>query len=85
VRSAVLAGYGITFISRAAVEAELEAGSLAEARVEGMDGRREISIAVGTGRAQSRVAQAFVEFARSRSAAVPEGASESPSPAGRPG
>ena len=49
VRSAVLAGYGVTFISRTAVEAELAAGTLAEARVEGMDGRREISIAVGHG------------------------------------
>ena len=70
VRSAVLAGYGITFISRAAVETELGAGTLAEARVQGMDGRREISIAVGTGRAQSRVAQAFVGFARERAAAL---------------
>ena len=59
VRSAVLAGYGVTFISRAAVEAELASGALAEARIEGMDGRREISIARGTGRAQTRVADAF--------------------------
>ena len=64
VRSAVLAGYGVTFISRTAVETELAAGTLAEARVEGMDGRREISIAIGTGRAQPRVVQAFVTFAR---------------------
>ncbi len=70
VRSAVLAGYGITFISRAAVETELGAGTLAEARVQGMDGRREISIAVGTGRAQSRVAQAFVAFAREKAASL---------------
>ena len=49
VRSAVLAGYGVTFISRTAVETELAAGTLAEARVEGMDGRREISIARGHG------------------------------------
>src|SRR5947207_5159153 len=33
VRSAVRAGYGVTFISRSAVEAELEAGELAEAHV----------------------------------------------------
>ena len=67
VRSAVLAGYGVTFISRTAVEAELAAGTLAEARVEGMDGRREISIAIGTGRAQPRVVQAFVDLrARAR-------------------
>ena len=56
----------MTFISRTAVEAELAAGTLAEARVEGMDGRREISIAIGTGRAQPRVVQAFVTFARER-------------------
>ena len=72
VRSAVLAGYGVTFISRAAVEAELAAGTLAEARVEGMDGRREISIAIGTGRAQTRVVQAFVTFARERVGSAPE-------------
>ena len=65
-RSAVVAGYGVTFISRAAVEGELAVGTLAEARVEGMDGRREISIAVGTGRAETRVANAFTAFARER-------------------
>ena len=66
VRSAVLAGYGVTFISRAAVESELASGALAEARVEGMNGRREISIARGTGRANTRVADAFADFARAR-------------------
>ena len=70
VRSAVLAGYGVTFISRAAVESELAAGALAEARIEGMDGRRAISIARGTGRAQSRVTEAFATFARERIAAL---------------
>ena len=75
VRSAVLAGYGVTFISRTAVETELAAGTLAEARVEGMDGRREISIAVGTGRAQARVAQAFIAFARERAGTEARGAS----------
>jgi DNA-binding transcriptional LysR family regulator len=70
VRSAVLAGYGVTFISRAAVESDLAAGALAEARIEGMDGKRAISIARGTGRAQSRVAEAFVVFARGRIAAL---------------
>src|SRR5256885_7864621 len=45
VRSAALAGYGITFISRAAVEAELEAGTLALARVEGLVARRQIFVA----------------------------------------
>jgi DNA-binding transcriptional LysR family regulator len=66
VRSAVLAGYGITFISRASVEQELAAGRLAEVAVEGMDVRREISLARAAGRSPSRVAEAFVAFARAR-------------------
>ncbi len=66
VRSAVQAGYGISFISRAAIERELEAGTLAEARVAGMDARRTISLARGTGRVPTRAAQAFVAFARER-------------------
>jgi DNA-binding transcriptional LysR family regulator len=64
----VLAGYGVTFISRAAVETDLAAGALAEARVVGMNGRREISLARGTGRVPSRIADAFVEFAEGRTA-----------------
>ena len=66
VRSAVQAGYGISFISRAAIERELAAGTLAEARVAGMDATREISLARGTGRVPTRAAQAFVAFARER-------------------
>ena len=66
VRSAVLAGYGVTFISRAAVEADLAAGTLSEARVEGIDAKREIALATAAGRARSRVADAFLEFARER-------------------
>ena len=66
VRAAVEAGYGVTFISRTAVEAGLEAGTLAEAQVEGMAASREISLASATGRTRSRVADAFVEFARDR-------------------
>jgi DNA-binding transcriptional LysR family regulator len=66
VRSAVAAGYGITFISRTAVESELATGRLAEARVEGIDVRREISLARATGRVPTRVAEAFVAFARER-------------------
>ena len=66
VRAAVEAGYGVTFISRTAVEAGLEAGTLAEAQVEGMAASREISLASATGRTRSRVAEAFVEFARGR-------------------
>jgi DNA-binding transcriptional LysR family regulator len=66
VRAAVEAGYGVTFISRTAVEADLEAGRLAEAQVEGLAASREISLASATGRARSRVADAFVAFARER-------------------
>ena len=64
VRRAVEAGYGVTFISRTAVEADLAGGRLAEARVEGLEVTRQISLASATGRARSRVADAFVAFAR---------------------
>jgi DNA-binding transcriptional LysR family regulator len=50
VRRAVEAGYGVTFISRTAVESDLVAGRLAEARVEGLDATREISLASAAGR-----------------------------------
>jgi DNA-binding transcriptional LysR family regulator len=70
VRSAVQAGYGVTFISRSAVEPELAAGSLAAARVQGLDAKREISLARAAGRASTRAADAFVEFARDRLAAA---------------
>ena len=66
VRSAVVAGYGVTFISRTAAEADLAAGTLAEARVQGLEATREISLAAAAGRARSRVAEAFVVFARER-------------------
>jgi DNA-binding transcriptional LysR family regulator len=66
VRRAVEAGYGVTFISRTAVESDLAAGTLAEARVQGLDVTREISLATASGRARSRVADAFVSFARER-------------------
>jgi len=66
VRRAVEAGYGVTFISRTAVESDLAAGRLAEARVEGLEATREISLASASGRARTRVAEAFVDFARER-------------------
>ena len=66
VRHAVEAGYGVTFISRTAVESELAAGTLEEARVEGLEATREISLASAAGRARTRAAEAFVEFARER-------------------
>ncbi len=64
VRSAVQAGYGVGFISRRAVESELAAGSLAEARVRGLDLERDIWIARAAGRTGSSAAQAFLGFAR---------------------
>jgi DNA-binding transcriptional LysR family regulator len=66
VRTAVQAGYGVTFISRTAVEPELAAGTLSAAKVTGLEPRREISLARSAGRAATRVADAFVEFARTR-------------------
>ncbi|MEX2613820.1 MAG: selenium metabolism-associated LysR family transcriptional regulator [Gaiellaceae bacterium] len=66
VRRAVEAGYGVTFISRTAVESELAAGTLVEAQVEGLEATREISLASAAGRARTRVADAFVGFARER-------------------
>jgi DNA-binding transcriptional LysR family regulator len=66
VRRAVEAGYGVTFISRTAVETDLAAGTLVEAQVQGLEATREISLASAAGRPRSRVAEAFVDFARSR-------------------
>ncbi|HTO25629.1 MAG TPA: selenium metabolism-associated LysR family transcriptional regulator [Gaiellaceae bacterium] len=65
-RSAVTAGLGVTFISRSAIEADLATGTLASARVEGLEPAREIVLVRSSGRAETRVAQAFVEFARAR-------------------
>jgi DNA-binding transcriptional LysR family regulator len=65
-RSAVAAGYGVTFISRTAIEADLAAGTLAVARVKGLNPAREISLVRSTGRSPTRAAEAFVEFARER-------------------
>jgi DNA-binding transcriptional LysR family regulator len=65
-RAAVIGGYGVTFISRSALESELAANRLASARVEGLDPVREISLVRATGRSLSRVADAFLTFARER-------------------
>jgi DNA-binding transcriptional LysR family regulator len=62
----VQAGYGVTFISRSAVEPELAAGTLAAARVEGLEPKRKISLARASGRTPTRAADAFVRFARER-------------------
>jgi len=66
VKSAVEAGYGVTFISKTAVEPELAAGALAAARVKGLEPSREISLVRASGRVSTRVADAFVAFAQER-------------------
>src|SRR5579871_212962 len=66
VSSAVRAGYGVTFISRSSIESDLAAGTIAEARVEGLELKREIHLVRASGRVESRAARAFVEFARER-------------------
>ena len=66
VRSAVVAGHGIAFISRLAIEADLAAGRIATARVRGLDPVREIFLARATGRSETRAARAFVAFAQGR-------------------
>jgi DNA-binding transcriptional LysR family regulator len=64
VRSAVLGGHGITFISRLAIEADLASGQIATARVRGLDPVREIFLARASGRSETRAARAFLTFAR---------------------
>jgi DNA-binding transcriptional LysR family regulator len=66
VRSAVLAGHGIAFISRLAIEADLEAGRVATARVRGLDPVREILLARASGRSETRAARAFIAFTQER-------------------
>ncbi len=66
VRTAVEAGFGVTFISRSAIEAALAAGTLTEAHVEGLEPSREIFLARAAGRTLTRAAQAFLDLARER-------------------
>jgi len=65
-RAAVLGGFGATFISRIAIEGDLAAGTLAIARVDGLEPAREVQLVRASGRAETRVAQAFVAFASER-------------------
>jgi DNA-binding transcriptional LysR family regulator len=64
VRSAVAAGQGITFISRSALDADLAAGTVGIARVQGLDPVRENFLARASGRPETRVARAFLAYAR---------------------
>jgi DNA-binding transcriptional LysR family regulator len=65
-RTAVLAGVGSAFISRIAIEGDLDAGALAVARVQGLEPAREVQLVRASGRAETRIAQEFVAFARQR-------------------
>jgi DNA-binding transcriptional LysR family regulator len=65
-RAAVLGGFGATFISRIAIEGDLATGALAIVRVEGLEPARDVQLARATGRAETRVAQEFVAYARER-------------------
>ena len=66
VTNAVRAGYGVTFISHSSIESDLAAGTLEEARVEGLELRRDIYLVRAAGRSETRAARVFVEFARDR-------------------
>ena len=66
VKSAVGAGYGVAFISRTAIEGELAAGTVAAARVEGVEPVRQIYVVRARGRAITRAAEAFLAFAKER-------------------
>jgi DNA-binding transcriptional LysR family regulator len=66
VLSAVRAGYGITFISRRSVEADLAAGTIAEVRVEGLELGRDVFLVRASGRSETRAAREFIAFARER-------------------
>src|SRR5689334_21893511 len=66
VLSAVRAGHGVTFISRRSVEADLAAGTLAEARVAGLELERDAFVVRATGRVETRAMRAFVEFVGER-------------------
>jgi DNA-binding transcriptional LysR family regulator len=66
VKSAVAAGFGVTFISRTAVEGELAAGTLAAARVAGIEPSRQLYVVRAKARPPSRAAETFLAFARER-------------------
>jgi DNA-binding transcriptional LysR family regulator len=66
VKSAVSAGYGVAFISRTAIEGELAAGTLAAARVAGIEPGRQMYVIRTRGRQLGRAAEAFLTFAKER-------------------
>lgn len=73
VKSAVLAGYGVGFISRAALEEELAAGTLGMAAVSGLAPSRQIYLVRVAGRIQTLAGQEFAAFARAHADATHRG------------
>jgi DNA-binding transcriptional LysR family regulator len=63
-KSAVLAGHGVAFISRSALEEELAAGRLGLARVRGLAPSRQIYLVRAAGRIPTHAAEMFVAFAK---------------------
>jgi len=68
VKSAVTGGFGVAFISRTGIEAEVAAGTLATARVAGVEPARQIYVVRPRGRTLTRAAGGFLAFARERAA-----------------
>lgn len=66
VKAGVLDGFGITVISRLAVEREVADGSLAAVPLAGPGLARDFTVVRAAGRTPSRAAAAFLEFARVR-------------------
>jgi DNA-binding transcriptional LysR family regulator len=66
VKAAVLDGFGITVISRLAVEREVAEGTLVALEIEGAGLARDFSSVRHAGRTPSRLTTAFLEFARAQ-------------------
>jgi DNA-binding transcriptional LysR family regulator len=68
VKNAVVSGFGVSFISRTALEEELAAGTIAVARVEGLEPARQIYAVRSAARVPTRVAEAFLRHAAEHAA-----------------
>lgn len=87
-KSAVEAGLGITFLSRLAVERELEEGRLATATVQGLEANRLFYAVRSASRPPGRLVTAFLAFARATlgdRAVFPDEVRERPVRGGRVG
>jgi DNA-binding transcriptional LysR family regulator len=71
VKAAVLAGLGVTVISRLAVAAEVDDGLLAAIPIEGHELVRDFYTVRASGRTPTRLTAAFLEFARAELATKP--------------